>query len=284
MSVARAFFRALNVSDAAALAGLYHASCTVEHVFAGDPAVYDGRDAVAARWIQEIDRFSGALPGGLRVDVRRIAGIETGWGWVQADWIRGVCDRRTGQARFDDGYSHFWIEDGRIRRHRSVVRQTSDAAPLPSASPPAPDPGARRYPSHPIVGIGAVIVDAARRVVLVKRQYEPLAGQWSLPGGRLELGESLEAGAAREAREETGLVVDVGPVVDVFDRILVDDAARVRYHYVLIDYLCRPLDGVLAAGGDVVDAVWVEPNRLPEYRLTEMAAEVIQKALAAVIA
>ena len=284
MSVVRGFFRALNASDAPAVAGLYHASCTVEHVFAGDPGVYDGLDAVAARWFQELEQFSGSLPGELRFDVQRIAGIETGWGWVQADWMRGVRDRRTGQVRFDDGYSHFWIEDGRIRRHRSIVRKTFDTAPTPRASAAAPDPGARRYPSHPIVGIGAVIVDAAKRVILVKRQHEPLAGQWSLPGGRLELGESLEAGVAREAREETGLIVDVGPVVEVFDRILIDDGARVRYHYVLIDYLCRPRGGVLAAGGDVVDAVWVEPDRLPAYRLTEMAAQVVQKALAAVIA
>jgi ADP-ribose pyrophosphatase YjhB (NUDIX family) len=283
MSVARAFYRALNASDAAALIGLYHPSCTVEHVFAGDPAVYDGRDAVAARWIQEIEQSSGSLAGGLRFEVRRIAGIETGWGWVQADWIRGVRDRRTGQARFDEGYSHFWIEDGQIRRHRSVVRQTFDAEPL-VPPPPAREPGGRRYPSYPIVGIGAVIVDQARRVVLVKRQHEPLAGQWSLPGGRLELGESLEAGVAREVREETGLIVDVGPVVEAFDRILIDDEARVRYHYVLIDYLCRPRGGALAAGGDVIDAVWVEPDRLPVYRLTEMAAGIVQKALAAVIA
>ena len=78
------------------------------------------------------------------------------------------------------------------------------------------------------------------KVVLVKRRFEPLAGQWSLPGGRLELGETLEAGLAREMLEETGLEVEVGPVVDVFDRILLDPERKVRYHYVLIDYLCRP--------------------------------------------
>ena len=81
------------------------------------------------------------------------------------------------------------------------------------------------------------------KVVLVKRRFEPLAGQWSLPGGRLELGETLEAGLAREMLEETGLEVEVGPVVDVFDRILLDPERKVRYHYVLIDYLCRPIGG-----------------------------------------
>ena len=78
----------------------------------------------------------------------------------------------------------------------------------------------RTYPERPIVGVGAVIlVDG--KVVLIKRRFEPLAGQWSLPGGTLEVGESLEAGTAREILEETGLVVEVGPVIEVFDRILV---------------------------------------------------------------
>ena len=86
------------------------------------------------------------------------------------------------------------------------------------------------------------------RVLLVKRRHEPLAGQWSLPGGMLELGETLEAGIAREMQEETGLVVTVGPVVEAFDRILLDDTGRVRYHFVLVDYLCRVRGGTLRAG------------------------------------
>jgi ADP-ribose pyrophosphatase YjhB (NUDIX family) len=114
--------------------------------------------------------------------------------------------------------------------------------------------------------------------VLVKRRHEPLAGQWTLPGGRLELGESLETGVAREALEETGLVVDVGPLVEAFDRILLDADGKVRYHYVLIDYLCRPRGGELAAGGDVIDAVFAEPDLLGAFRLTEMTTVVIDKA------
>ena len=102
--------------------------------------------------------------------------------------------------------------------------------------------------------MGAVIVQDGR-VVLIKRRFEPLAGQWSLPGGTLELGETLEAGVAREIREETGLEIEVGPVVEVFDRILLDPDQRVRYHFVLIDYLCRPIGGRLEAGSDVADAV-----------------------------
>ena len=137
----------------------------------------------------------------------------------------------------------------------------------------------RSYPERPIVGVGAVIlVDG--KVVLIKRRFEPLAGQWSLPGGTLEVGESLEAGTAREILEEPGLVVDVGPVIEVFDRILFDADERVRYHFVLIDYLCRPTGGTLRHGSDVDDAVLVDPADLERYRLTPKATAIIQRALA----
>jgi 8-oxo-dGTP diphosphatase len=137
----------------------------------------------------------------------------------------------------------------------------------------------RSYPERPIVGVGAVIlVDG--KVVLIKRRFEPLAGQWSLPGGTLEVGESLEAGTAREMLEETGLVVEVGPVIEVFDRILVDADKRVRYHFVLIDYLCRPTGGTLRHGSDVDDAVLADPSDLERYRLTPKATAIINRALA----
>ena len=136
----------------------------------------------------------------------------------------------------------------------------------------------RQYPERPIVGVGAVIVDAGK-VVLVRRRYEPLAGQWSLPGGTLELGETLETGAAREIREETGLHVEVGPIIEVFDRIMLDDERRVRYHFVLVDYLCRPVGGELQAGSDVDDAALVAPASLGPYNLTDKARAVIARAL-----
>ena len=139
----------------------------------------------------------------------------------------------------------------------------------------------RRYPQRPVVGVGAVIVHEGN-VVLIKRKFEPLAGQWSLPGGTLELGESLEAGVAREMREETGLEVEVGPVVEVFDRILLDLDGRVRYHFVLIDYLCRPIGGQLVAGSDVADAVLADATTLSTYRMTPKAVSVIERALAMV--
>ncbi|MGH9348972.1 MAG: NUDIX hydrolase [Vicinamibacterales bacterium] len=134
----------------------------------------------------------------------------------------------------------------------------------------------REYPERPIVGVGAVIVHEGR-VVLIRRRYEPLAGQWSLPGGTLELGETLEAGTAREMFEETGLEVAIGPVIEVFDRIMLDDARRVRYHFVLVDYLCWPMAGQLRAGSDVDDAVFAEPGELARYDLTTKTAAVIER-------
>ena len=136
----------------------------------------------------------------------------------------------------------------------------------------------RLYPPRPVVGVGAVIVQDGR-VVLIRRRFEPLARQWSLPGGTLELGETLEAGVAREMLEETGLVVDVGPVVEVFDRIMYDDDRRVRYHFVLVDYLCWPVSGTLRAGSDVDDAVFAGPAELPRYSLTKKATAVIERGL-----
>ena len=136
----------------------------------------------------------------------------------------------------------------------------------------------REYPERPVVGVGAVIVQDGR-VVIVRRRYEPLAGRWSLPGGTLEVGETLEAGTAREIREETGLQVRVGPVIEVFDRILFDEAQRVRYHFVLVDYLCWPVGGELRAGSDVDDAMFVETGDLAPFDLTPKAQAVIDRAL-----
>ena len=136
----------------------------------------------------------------------------------------------------------------------------------------------REYPERPIVGVGAVIVRAGQ-VLIVRRRYEPLAGRWSLPGGTLELGETLEAGVAREMQEETGLDVEVGPVIEVFDRILLDDTRRVQYHFVLVDYLCWPIGGELRAGSDVDDARFVEPDGLEPFDLTAKARAVIDRAL-----
>src|SRR5438034_8746502 len=111
----------------------------------------------------------------------------------------------------------------------------------------------REYPGQPLVGVGAVII-ADARVVLVKRGKAPLLGEWSIPGGMLELGETLRRGAEREALEETELVVRATEMLGVFDRIVPDEAKRTIYHYVLVDFLCEKVSGELHASGDAADA------------------------------
>ncbi len=117
------------------------------------------------------------------------------------------------------------------------------------------------------------------RVLLVRRANEPLKGEWSLPGGAVEVGETLRAAVAREVLEETGVEVEVGPIVEVLDRIRPDPDGRVRYHYVLIDYLCHPIGGALACASDAVDVAWADVTELDEYGVAESATVVIRKAL-----
>jgi len=137
----------------------------------------------------------------------------------------------------------------------------------------------RKYPDRPIVGVGAVIVDGDR-VLLVKRAHEPLKGEWSLPGGAVEVGESLEAALVREVREETCLDVTVGPVVEVLDRIGRDANDRVEYHFVIVDYLCRVAGGTAKCGSDADEVQWARRDDLAPYRLTPAASRVITKAFA----
>lgn len=114
----------------------------------------------------------------------------------------------------------------------------------------------REFPSSPLVGVGAVIVDSGR-VLLVQRGREPLKGHWTLPGGLLELGESLASGVIREVQEETGLEVEPVELVELVDRIHREDD-RVRYHYVIADYLCRVVGGTLRAASDAAAVRWTE--------------------------
>ena len=136
----------------------------------------------------------------------------------------------------------------------------------------------RDYPERPIIGVGAVIV-RDDRALLVRRATEPLKGEWSVPGGVLELGERLRDGAAREALEETGLQVEVGEVLDVFDSIFTDENGRTQYHYVLVDFLCQSLAGEAVAGSDVSEVLWVTESDLASLHLRDSIAQVVRKGL-----
>ena len=134
----------------------------------------------------------------------------------------------------------------------------------------------REYPDVPLIGVGALIVDEGR-VVLVRRGQAPLLGEWSIPGGFLEVGETLAGAAVREAREETGLIVEAGELLGVFERLVPDESGRTRYHYVLMDFLCRRLDGELSAASDAADVKWFAPEELPGLKLASDTLAVIRK-------
>jgi 8-oxo-dGTP diphosphatase len=135
----------------------------------------------------------------------------------------------------------------------------------------------REYPETPLVGVGAIIVEQDR-VALVKRGHPPLAGEWSIPGGVLEVGEMLREAAVREAQEETGLTVEPGQVLGVYDR-LIRDGDRIRYHYVLIDFLCRRVAGELKAGSDADAVGWFKRDEIDGLNLAPETAEVVRKGL-----
>jgi 8-oxo-dGTP diphosphatase len=138
----------------------------------------------------------------------------------------------------------------------------------------------REYPERPIVGVGGVTIRDGS-VLLIRRAWPPLEGEWSIPGGALDVGEALIEGVRRELMEETGIEVRVVEHLETFERIMLDGAGRVQYHYVILDYLCEARRGELRAGGDVSDAAWVKREELPQYALRETAARVIEKAFAA---
>ena len=137
----------------------------------------------------------------------------------------------------------------------------------------------REYPRQPLVGVGAVIVEKGG-VLLIKRGKAPLLGEWSIPGGMLELGETLREGAEREALEETGLVVRAGDLLGVFDRIVPDETQRTLYHYVLIDFLCEIISGNVLAAGDASDARWFTLADLSDLSLPEETLKVLEVGIA----
>lgn len=136
----------------------------------------------------------------------------------------------------------------------------------------------REFPDKPLVGVGAVIVHDGR-VLLIRRGQAPLLGEWSLPGGVLECGETLREATIREAREETGLVVDTVDMLGVYERVIRTDDNRVRYHFVLIDFLCRPIAGNPQAGSDASEVRWFTREELPPLNLAFDASDVVLKGL-----
>lgn len=137
-----------------------------------------------------------------------------------------------------------------------------------------------------MVGVGGVII-VAGRALLIRRGSQPLLGEWSIPGGMLELGETLEEGVARELLEETGLTVRVIELIEVFDRIYVESTAGAneeqkgpRFHYVIVDYLCERVGGDAVAGSDVTELVFASEAELHKYKLTETATRILKKAFA----
>jgi ADP-ribose pyrophosphatase YjhB (NUDIX family)/ketosteroid isomerase-like protein len=267
----REWFAAYNRGDLAALGSYYADSASLEH----EDGRADGREGIDVAWLARFTAWGPGYEGGQRRRVRMVGRIETGL--IHAEWLEKEADG-TGVVRERRGYSDFRVERGAILSQQDVFYEGNGEPEIIAGTPPLPP---RKYPPRPVVGVGAVIAHDDR-VVLIKRKFEPLAGQWSLPGGTLELGESLEAGVAREIREETGLDVEVGPVVEVFDRILLDTEGRVQYHFVLVDYLCRPIGGQLQAGSDVDDAVWVAPSDVSSYHITPKATAVVERALSMV--
>jgi 8-oxo-dGTP diphosphatase len=137
----------------------------------------------------------------------------------------------------------------------------------------------REFPEAPLVGVGAIIIED-NRVVLVKRAHPPLQAEWSIPGGVLEVGELVREAAVREAREETGLSVEPGELLGVYDRILRDVEQRVQYHYVLIDFLCRRVGGELFAASDAAEVRWFAKEELSMLNLAEDTGDVIERGFA----
>lgn len=135
----------------------------------------------------------------------------------------------------------------------------------------------REYPERPIVGVGGVVISQGR-VLLVRRGAPPLQGEWSIPGGMLETGETIMEGVRRELAEETGVEVRVNGLIEVFERISLDEAGKHKYHYVVLDYYCDAIRGEPRAGSDAAAVAWVSEKDLDAYALSTAARRVIQKA------
>lgn len=135
--------------------------------------------------------------------------------------------------------------------------------------------GSRQYPQRPILGVGALVFEGDE-ILLVQRGKEPLADYWSLPGGAVETGERLEEALKREVLEETGLVVSVGSIATIFERIMPDAAGNCEYHYVLVDFYCTVVSGTPCAGDDSCAVGWFPVGQLSELKLTSGTQSVVE--------
>ena len=134
----------------------------------------------------------------------------------------------------------------------------------------------RLYPEKPIVGVGVLIQDGDR-YLLIKRAAEPDAGLWSIPGGLVELGERAGEAAAREAREETGLEVEITDVLDVVDKIVEDETSKIKFHFVIVDYLADYMGGTPVASSDALDVVWARAEEFTNYELTPTLIDLFRR-------
>lgn len=139
----------------------------------------------------------------------------------------------------------------------------------------------REYPERPIVAVGGVVIHDSQ-VLLVRRGQPPLEGRWSIPGGILEIGETVAEGVSRELQEETGIRVRVGELIEIYEKILRDESDEPQYHFVILDYACEFVEGTVRAGGDVTEAAWVSEQQMESLALTRAAKRVIRKAFSTV--
>lgn len=137
----------------------------------------------------------------------------------------------------------------------------------------------REYPPAPLMGVGGLVLDRGK-VLLVKRGKQPSIGEWSIPGGLVELGETLHEAVVREVHEETGLLVEPLMLLKLFERIIPDETGRILYHYILADYLCRVISGKKKAGSDALDCVWISESELKRYNVSPLIVELVHEALA----